>query len=112
MKIKFSIFLQIENIRREKIINNIDDEKDPDNLFKKQEDDLINKFNKFKGEISDKYKSMQNFESEIKTIKAELDVYAQRRTKDFQMFKEVMLKKVAYEDKHGSLNNVLNKSNQ
>ncbi len=54
---------------------------------------------------------MQNFEGEIKTIKAELDVHTQRRTKDFQIFKEVMLKKVAYEDKHGSLNNVLNKSN-
>jgi hypothetical protein len=54
---------------------------------------------------------MQNFESEIKTIKGELDVYAQRRTKDFQMFKEVILKKITYEDKYGSLNNVLNKSN-
>ena len=80
-------------------------------MFKKQEEESINKFNNFKSEISEKYKSMQNFESEIKTIKAELDVHAQRRTRDFQSFKDVIAKKVAYEDKNGSLNNILNKSN-
>lgn len=51
---------------------------------------------------------MQSIEEEIRTIRADMDACTKKRAKDFEFWKEIMIKKFNYEEKYGNLNNLMN----
>ena len=53
---------------------------------------------------------MQSIEEEIRSVKADVDACSKKRAKDFEFWKEIMIKKVVYEEKNGSISNLLTSS--
>lgn len=55
---------------------------------------------------------MQNIQDEINSMKAEVDASTKKRAKDFDQWKEVMIKKFKYEETNGDLNNLMNNNDK
>ncbi len=61
-----------------------------------------------KGILTNSTKAMQNIQDEINSMKAEVDASTKKRAKDFDQWKEVMLKQFKYEEAYGELTNLMN----
>jgi len=62
--------------------------------------------------LSNNTKTMQNIQDEINSMKAEVDASTKKRAKDFDQWKEVMIKKFKYEETNGDLNNLMNNNDK
>lgn len=69
---------------------------------------MIKKFQEIKTISTNHRNEMQNIQDQINSMKAEFDASTKKRAKDFDSWKEVMLKKFKYEEANGELNNLSN----
>ncbi len=67
---------------------------------------MIKKFQDIKTISTNQRNKMQSIQDEINGMKAEFDASSKKRAKDFDVWKEVMLKKFKYEEANGELNNL------
>ena len=98
----------IENVRKLKIVS--EDSKDKVNEYTKQEESLLNEFTKIKPirqSMRDKLKNMRNEITTMQTIDTNFQV---TRIKNYEFWKETMLKKLDFESKHGKINLVTGKA--
>ena len=98
----------IENVRKLKIVS--EDSKDKVDEYTKQEETLLNEFTKIKPirqSMRDKLKNMRNEITTMQTIDTNFQV---TRIKNYEFWKETMLKKLDFESKHGKINLVTGKA--
>lgn len=98
----------IENVRKLKIVS--EDSKDKVDEYSKQEEALLNEFTKIKPirqSMRDKLKNMRNEITTMQTIDTNFQV---TRIKNYEFWKETMLKKLDFESKHGKINLVTGKA--
>ena len=98
----------IENVRKLKIVS--EDSKDKVDEYTKQEESLLNEFTKIKPirqSMRDKLKNMRNEITTMQTIDTNFQV---TRIKNYEFWKETMLKKLDFESKHGKINLVTGKA--
>ena len=98
----------IENVRKLKIVS--EDSKDKVDEYTKQEESLLNEFTKIKPirqNMRDKLKNMRNEITTMQTIDTNFQV---TRIKNYEFWKETMLKKLDFESKHGKINLVTGKA--
>lgn len=88
-------------IRKQKIIDNIDDEKNPNNPIKIKEDLLLNEYSKIKTLEKQEQNTLKTLHDEIKSIKTLIETNEKKRAKDFEYWYEVMIKKLEWENKYG-----------
>jgi hypothetical protein len=99
-------------IRKQKIVENVDDTKDPNNVLKLKEDALLNEYSKIKILEKQEQTILKNLHDEIKSIKSMVDAQERKRAKDFEFWHEIMIKKYEWENKNGKLDSYLNSNNE
>ena len=69
---------------------------------------MIKKFQEIKTISTNHRNKMQDIQDEINSMKAEFDASNKKRAKDFDLWKEVMIKKFKYEEANGELGSLSN----
>jgi len=69
---------------------------------------MIKKFQEIKTISTNHRNKMQDIQDEINSMKAEFDASTKKRAKDFERWKEVMIKKFKYEEANGELGSLSN----
>ncbi len=103
---KFNIFKIVE-VRKQKLVENVDDVKDPSNPLKLKEEKLLNDFRDIKTKEKEEQVSLKAIHDEIKSMQAMIDANDKKMTKDFEFWYEIMLKKFEWESKNGKLDQFL-----
>jgi hypothetical protein len=90
-------------VRKQKLVENVDDIKDPTNPLKLKEEKLLNDFRDIKSNEKEEQSALKAIHDEIKSMQALIDANDKKMTKDFEFWYEIMLKKFEWESKNGKL---------
>jgi len=96
-----------------KILENVDEAKEPNHELKTREDFLLNEFSQLKIIEKRDLNVLQQIHNEIKSMQATNEAYTTKMTKDYEYWRDVMLKKAEWENNNGNhnLTSLINENN-
>jgi hypothetical protein len=87
-----------------KILDNVDEAKEPNHELKIREDSLLNEFSQLKIIEKRDLNVLQQIHNEIKSMQATNEAYTAKMAKDYEYWRDVMLKKSEWEKNNGNQN--------